>query len=134
MPGETKPVDIVLLDSCIVIDFIKDSGNIKSQISKIQNPCINFIVEMELMIGALNKPELSQIRKHLLAFKLLDFHNEIALLSTKLINKYGLSHSIQIADSIIAATSLVYGIPLFTYNTKDFRFIPGLVLYTPDKL
>jgi hypothetical protein len=59
----------------------------------------------------------------------LDFHNEIARLSSLLLKNYLLSHNLQIADAIIAATSLVYDIPLFTHNKKDFRYIPNLNLY-----
>ncbi len=46
-----------------------------------------------------------------------------------LIEKYKLSHGLEIPDAIIAATSVEYEIPLFTYNVKDFDFIPKLVLY-----
>ncbi|MCU0286836.1 MAG: hypothetical protein MUF15_10600 [Acidobacteria bacterium] len=59
----------------------------------------------------------------------MDFHNEIARLSSLLLKNYLLSHNLQIADAIIAATSLVYDIPLFTHNKKDFRYIPNLNLY-----
>lgn len=48
-------MDIVLLDSCIVIDRIKGVEEITEQISLIRMPCINFIVEMELMQGARDK-------------------------------------------------------------------------------
>lgn len=120
---------IILLDSCIVIDYIKGKKEIKNQVDQIQIPCINFIVEMELMLGASDKRELAKIRKELSAFDLLDFHNEIAKLSSILLKDYLLPHNLQIADAIIAATSLVYDIPLFTHNKKDFRYIPNLNLY-----
>ena len=32
-------------------------------------------------------------------------------------------------DSLIAATAIELNLPLFTYNIKDFRYIPGLQLY-----
>jgi tRNA(fMet)-specific endonuclease VapC len=120
---------IVFIDSCIVIDFIKGKEEIKKQLNQIQMPCINFIVEMELMQGAGDKRELAKIRKELSSFDLLDFHNEIAKLSSHLLKSYFLSHNLQIADAIIAATSLVYNIPLFTHNKKDFRYIPDLELF-----
>ncbi|HLP45234.1 MAG TPA: type II toxin-antitoxin system VapC family toxin [Candidatus Kapabacteria bacterium] len=120
---------IIFLDSCIIIDYIKGKKEIKNQVHQIQMPCINFIVEMELMQGANDKRELAKIRKELSAFELLDFHNEIAKLSSLLLKNYLLSHNLQIADAIIAATSLVYDIPLFTHNKKDFRYIPNLNLY-----
>lgn len=119
-------MNVILVDSCIVIDFIKNVEVIKHHIAQIQKPCINFIIEMELLQGAKDKRELRKIEKELSPFDRLAFNNEIACLSTNLIKEYALSHNLQIADSIIAATSLVYNISLFTHNKKDFRFIPGL--------
>ena len=81
---------------------------------------------MELLQGAKDKRELRKIEKELSSFNRLAFNDEIACLATNLIKEYVLSHSLQIADSIIAATCLIYNIPLFTHNKKDFRFIPGL--------
>ena len=46
---ETITMDKILIDSCIIIDFIKGDVGIESAIGKIKKPCINFIVEMELM-------------------------------------------------------------------------------------
>ena len=42
---------------------------------------------------------------------------------------FKLSHNLQIPDAIIGAMSIVYDIELFTYNTKDFKFLPGIKLY-----
>ena len=122
-------MNIVFIDSCIAIDLLKGVRDIKKKISQIQMPCINFIVEMELFQGAKDKHELKKIEKELNSFERLNFHNEIAKLSTQLIKVYALSHNLQIADSIIAATCLVYNVPLFTHNIRDFRFIPNLELY-----
>jgi tRNA(fMet)-specific endonuclease VapC len=122
-------VDIVFIDSCIVIDFIKEIEDIKKQSSQIKIPCINFIVEMELLQGAKDKRELKKIVKELNSFNRLYFQNEIAKLSTQLLKDFALSHNLQIPDAIIAATCLVYDIPLFTHNKRDFKFIPNLELY-----
>lgn len=119
---------IVFVDSCILIDFLKGNDDIKNQLSKIRTPCINFIVEMELLQGAKDKRELKKIIRELNSLNRLYFHNEIAKLSTQLLTDYALSHNLRIADAIIAATCLVYNIPLYTHNKKDFRFIPNFEL------
>ena len=122
-------MNIVLLDSCIVIDYIKGIEAIKKQVDGIARPCINFIVEMELLRGSVNKLELKKISRELSAFHLLSFHNSIARLSTDLVKLFYLSHNLHIADAIVAATAMVYKIPLFTHNRKDFRYIPELILF-----
>ena len=49
-------------------------------------------------------------------------------LATKLIEGFKLSHSLQIPDALIGATAIIQQIPLFTYNTKDFTFMPEISL------
>ena len=39
-----------------------------------------------------------------------------------------LSHSIQLADALIGATSVVNGLPLLTSNTKDCKTIKNIII------
>ena len=39
--------------------------------------------------------------------------------------QFKLSHDLRIPDALIGVT----GLPLFTYNEKDFAFMPDLVLH-----
>jgi len=45
---------------------------------------------------------------------------------------YSLSHNLSIPDALIAATAMEHMLELYTLNTKDFQFIPGLMLYHPQ--
>ena len=47
----------------------------------------------------------------------------------QLVDQFNLSHGLLIPDAIIAATAVVHRIELFTYNVKDFQFIPDIKLY-----
>jgi hypothetical protein len=38
-------------------------------------------------------------------------------------------YTVKVADALIATTALLTGYELFTYNVKDFRYIPGIKLY-----
>ncbi|TAE28168.1 MAG: PIN domain-containing protein [Cytophagales bacterium] len=67
-------------------------------------------------------------RKALVGFSILAFEPPIAQLAMELQQEYVLSHQLGISDALIAATALVYGLELRTYNLKDFRFIPGIRL------
>ena len=42
---------------------------------------------------------------------------------------FSLNHSLAIPDALIAATALHHDVALYTFNIKDFRFIPGLKLH-----
>jgi predicted nucleic acid-binding protein len=115
---------MIFLDTCLLIDHSKEKINVDLS----QDFCINSIVKLEFKAGALNKRELKKINRILSQVKLLDTDQSILNLSDLLIDKYVLSHGMGIYDAIIAATCLVYDLPLWTYNQKDFRFIDGLEL------
>lgn len=112
---------MVCLDSCIVIDYV----NGKVAISDHEKPLfyMNSIVENEVIVGAKNKRDLATTNKKISGFPMLEIDQEILALSTKLLNRYTLSHGMTIYDAIIAATCMVYDLPLWTYNKKDFRFL-----------
>jgi predicted nucleic acid-binding protein len=52
----------------------------------------------------------------------------ISDLSKKLVFDYAKSHSLDIPDSLIAATAIINNINLLSYNKKDFKFINNLKL------
>ncbi|HHB94363.1 MAG TPA: type II toxin-antitoxin system VapC family toxin [Campylobacterales bacterium] len=88
-----------------------------------QDYFVNSIVQLEFLVGAFNKRELKKLNKTLAKCQLLDIDQDIMNLSVQLMNQYGLSHGMGVYDSIIAATCMVYDLPLWTHNKKDFKFL-----------
>ena len=88
---------------------------------------------MELYYGALNKIELNKIKRALSEFNILPLNEEITEIAINLIEKYSKSHGLKIPDALIASTAIYYGISLWTYNIKDFRFIESLSLFKITK-
>jgi len=117
---------MVFLDTCILIDYSKE--NIEINQDDIFKYCVNSIVQLEFMVGALNKRELKKINQLLVEFHIVDIEQDILNVATKLMNEYTLSHGMTVYDSIIAATCLVYDLPLWTHNKKNFRYITDLKL------
>lgn len=115
---------MIFLDTCLLIDYSKERINI--DLSK--DYCINSIIRLEFKVGALNKRELKKINRILSKINLVDTDQSILDLADLLVEKYALSHGMKIYDAIIAATCLIYDLPLWTYNKKDFHFINGLLL------
>jgi predicted nucleic acid-binding protein len=81
-----------------------------------------------LFQGTRNKSELQTVEKRLASFRLLMMQQEIFDLATQFLKTYRLSHGLALPDAIIGATDVYYQIPLLTYNTKDFRFLPNIEL------
>jgi hypothetical protein len=115
---------MIFLDTCVLIDYSKE----KVDIDLSKEYCISSIVKLEFKVGALNKRELKKINRILSGIKIVDTDQSILDLSDMLVEKYALSHGMGIYDAIIAATCLVYDLPLWTYNKKDFKYIDGLIL------
>ena len=112
---------MIFVDTCIVIDYI--NGKLEMTSHQRASSYMNSIVENEIIVGAKNKRDLATTNKKISAFPMLDIDQDIMDLSTKLLNRYGLSHGMGVYDSIIAATCMIYELPLWTHNKKDFRFL-----------
>ncbi len=121
---------IYLCDTCVLIDFLKGKTEIHQKLShdREQGLGMSSVTYMELMVGALNKREVSIIKKAFADFEILEISESISIKAKNLIEKFTKSHGLQIPDALIGATALELGLPLYTTNIKDFHFIPGLTL------
>ncbi len=119
----------LLVDTCAIIDYINGrSSELSGLLDNGTHLFVNSIIEMELLQGARSKNELQVIKKKLNSFRLLTMHQAIFDLATQYICDYNLSHSLTLPDAVIGATAIFYKIPLFTYNRKDFKFLPHIQL------
>ena len=82
-----------------------------------------------MIFGALNKAELSKIKKSLNSVSIIQVNEAISEIALELQENYSLSHNLTIPDALIAATALEEGVELFTLNQKDFKFISQIKLY-----
>lgn len=120
----------VICDTNIFISAFNGIQNTIEQLEQIgsENILIPSISVMELYRGMSKKREMIAMAKKIAYYNIIHFDEKVSLLS---VNKYSLSHNLQIPDAIIGAISIVYNIPLFTYNLKDFKYLPGIRLYKP---
>ncbi len=95
----------------------------------LNNIVLSGITQMELMLGALNKQDLVKIKKSISRFIIILVNEDINTKASSLIEKYALSHGLELPDSLIAATSILPSLELFTYNIKDYKFISELSLF-----
>lgn len=121
----------VLCDTNIFISAFNGIEKTISDLSQIgsRNVLIPSISVMELYRGMGNKQEMSVMKKKIKAYNILDFDERVSQKAIEFIQVYKLSHDLKIPDAIIGAMSVVYEVPLFTYNTKDFKYLPGIKLF-----
>ena len=118
--------ELILCDTNILISWFRGDLETLSRLEKIglENIFFNGIMQ-----GIRNKTESLQLRKKLKAYNIIHFNEITSKLSIELIEQFRLSHGLLIPDAIIAATAITFNLKLFTYNLKDFKFIPGIQLY-----
>ena len=118
----------VILDTNILIEILKNNEETIELVQKFNTHYISVISAMELYYGAFNKTELNKLKKFVKLFHIININEEISDLSKKLVFDYAKSHSLNIPDSLIAATAIINNINLLSYNKKDFKFINNLKL------
>ncbi|MEX0810562.1 MAG: type II toxin-antitoxin system VapC family toxin [Chitinophagales bacterium] len=123
--------DTLLIDTDVLIDFSRGIEKAKSKIKTFEvdhTLSVSVVTQLELMVGCENKADFKALQKFLNNFDIILINHAVSERSVQLFEKYRLSHGVQIADMLIAATAIEYDLALLTKNQKDFRFIKDLKL------
>ena len=125
----------VLIDTDVLIWLARGNPNAHRVIAALADWSVSAVSYMELVQGCRNKTELKALQK---AFKssqdtVLALTPSISEHATTLVENHALSHSLHMADALIAATALEHALPLLTGNSKHFGVVPGLqvVVFKP---
>jgi predicted nucleic acid-binding protein len=118
----------LIIDTDVIIWELR--GNIKAQ--KIIHENIPFNVSVvtyiELVQGMRDKKEMNNFIKQLSKWnvRILQINNDISTRAMIYIEQYSLSHSMELADSLIGATCINESELLLTANDKHYRHIPNI--------
>ena len=121
---------IVLCDTNILFELLKGNEKVKKNLDKIgdNNIAFSIITYAEAFAGS-SKKEMNSLKSFFANHKLYHINEETSKIFNGLIQTNHKRHSKWIPDALIAATALNKNIEIFTFNRKDFDFIPGLKLY-----
>jgi len=121
-----------LVDTDILIDLTRDNQGSIEFIDSLENAwSISAITGLELIAGAKNKREVSEIGVLLAAYSTHHMTEAIERRAFELLLAYAKSHGLRTLDSLIAATAIEEGLTLATRNRKHFEMIAGLALDVP---
>ena len=123
-----------LIDSNIVIDDARGLAAATAFLATVvaREPLtFSVVTAMELMRGCRDARALAQIRQLLSVSSIIQIDPLISEAAYDLVERFTLSHRLDIPDALIAATALVLGMPLYTRNVRDFAMIPGLAVVRP---
>ena len=124
----------VLCDTNVFIRLFVQDEEVKDRLQKIgdANILMPVITVMELYAGMQNKLELQRMGRQIEHYNIMHLDAESSQTAMLLMEKYRLSHGLQIPDALIGAMAIRHKISLYTYNQKDFRYMPGIQLYPLD--
>lgn len=121
-----------LIDTCVIIDSLRQTDRTKHITTTLSlQGCaelISIITQVELYSGKSywEKSGIKKIINSVInALRIIELNRPIILKAGEIRASYGLD----IADSIIAASAIVYKLPFVTLNIKHFQNIKGLTLY-----
>lgn len=118
----------MIVDTDVIIWYMRGNEKARTALEKLDAFNISVVSHMELVQGIRNKAELRELRK---AFNewhvtVLFINEVISAKALFFMEQYFLSHSLTLADALIAATAVSQGIPLLTGNLKHYRIIKDL--------
>jgi len=128
----------IVIDTDVLIELLDNTKpkhlEVLASLQKLEDKdtklMLSVITKMELIQGSKNKNEVTRLLYQIESFESIELSPSVGEMAFNLILKYSKSHSLKIPDAIIAADCLLLSIPLFTFNTKDYKFISGLKLYS----
>jgi len=118
----------MVIDTDVLIWYMKGNEKAYKAIENSKNFYISVVTYMELVQGMRNKNELNNLRRalHIWNSKILYISEEISVKAMFFVEQHYLSHSIQLADALIGATAISYGLPILTGNDKHYKILKDI--------
>ena len=113
----------MIIDTDVLIWYMRGNKKAFDIVENLNSFQISVITYMELVQGMRNKNELNELRKALRIWntKIIYINEDISSKAMFYVEKYSLSHSVEIPDALIASTAVTNALPLLTGNDKHYK-------------
>lgn len=120
----------MIVDTDVLIWYSKGNSQAIKAIHSSEQLSISVVNYMEIVQGVRNRKELNAFKKALevLNIKIIQIDELISTKSLFFVEKYSLSHSLELADALIGATAIIKNEPLLTGNDKHYKHLPDIKL------
>lgn len=117
-----------LIDTDVLIWYLRGNEKAYDLIHSLNGFCISSVTYMELIQGMRDKKELKLLQRSFKNWdvKTIFISQEVSAKALFYMEEYFLSHSMQLADSLIASTATTFGIKLVTANDKHYKIVKEL--------
>ena len=118
----------MIINTDVIIWYMRGNKKAYKVIEDQQGFFTSVVTYIELIQGMRNKNELIELRRAFREWntRILYINEEISSKAMFYIERHYLTHSLQLADALIAATALVNGLPMLTGNDKHYTMIKEL--------
>lgn len=118
----------MLIDTDVLIWNLRGNDSAAVLLDEHRGFSISAVTYMELLQGLRDKAEMRALRQalHFWEAEIIPIERDISARAMFLVEEYALSHGMQMADALIAATALHLGDILITANDRHYRHIDGL--------
>jgi hypothetical protein len=118
----------LIIDTDVLIWYLRGNTKAKEIVENNIPFSISVVTYMEIIQGMKNKEEFKLFQKQMLRWntKIIQIDQEISSRAMFYVQEYSLSHSMMLADGLIAATVVQNSEILLTANDKHYKFIPTI--------
>ncbi len=118
----------MIIDTDILVWYMRGNRKAYKIVENMNEFSMSVVTYIELVQGMRNKKELLELRKAIKNWncKIIHIDESISMKAMFYIERYYLSHSLQLADALIAATAIVNGLQLITGNDRHYGIIKEL--------
>ena len=117
----------ILLDTSVVIDCLRKLDVAVTYFSTLATrPSVSVVTISEVLAGVRKRREEDDAAIFWHLVKPLSMDAEISRRAGAFVRLYHVSHAVELADAIIAATAEHHGLALATLNVKQFPMFPRL--------
>jgi len=116
--------DRYLLDTDIVIEYLHGTAEAVEYLEGLKGELLLSVITVaELWAGARGEEEEAALEQFFLAFSILPVDEAVAREGGLLRRQFAPSHGTGLGEALIAATSLLHGARLVSFNRKHFPMI-----------
>ena len=118
----------MIIDTDVLIWYLRGNVKAKGVVEKNIPFSLSAVTYMELVQGMKDKNEFKKFQKQMRIWntKIIHIDQDMSARAVFYVQEYCLSHSMKMADALIAATAIQVGEILITANDKHYKFIPNI--------
>jgi len=118
----------LIVDTDVLIWYSRGYQKAIDVIHSFDKFSISVVTYIEIIQGVRNKKELNTFKKALgiLNVQVIQINELISTKAMFYVEQYALSHSMELADALIGASSIIKQLPLITGNEKHYKHLPEI--------